>query len=724
MMPFLVALAALVWPVFATAQTGCVPNTLNYPCVYVANGGGDTVSVINATTNSVIAKVVVGKLPQGLAVTPDNAFVYVAVGSTRTVAVIDTATGAVSATVTGLNGVLSPTQVAITPDGKFAYVVEPGGDFPVIDRIDTVKNTVVDSVAGINHPSAIVIAPSGTLAYVADLCVGDGACVDVVDTTRTPPAVTSSIPIPNFTGTGSIAITPDGSVVCVSAVDPNLKVGVACINTTNGSEAELDLGQTLGLTNYGLAITPKSILYAAEPGVATALQRSVASINPNTTPPTLLNTIQVGFGPTSVAVGPAGAFVYVTNASDNTVSIINTATNAVATLGSGNGFNNPQGVAAMSASPPIIATQPASQVISAGQTAALSVVVTSAAPLSYQWYQGLAGDTSSPIEGAVGSSFTTSALTSTTSYWVQVTSAAGTVNSNTATVTVTSNQAPTCTLSVEGSGPPSPIPSTVTATADCTDPQGELLTTTIDFGDGALSSGANNRVFTASHNYDTSERTTFFITVTATDTSGLQAPPTSTSWTPVPTALTPPVFAGQSSDVTVMLSSPSGQPERVQFECTTVTTNTGTSLTVTQASALGISCSSNPPAVTLTAASQPVTIVIHTTGGASASMVPGVMRGTCLYASWLPLPVLVLLGIGFNSIPSYRFRFSYCLAPAALLVLALLSVSCGGGFTAPKVIQATPAGNYQITVIDLPLGSSTGFVQTSLIVPLTVNPFQ
>jgi hypothetical protein len=56
--------------------------------------------------------------------------------------------------------------------------------------------------------------------------------------------------------------------------------------------------------------------------------------------------------------------------------------------------------------------------------------------------------------------------------------------------------------------------------------------------------------------------------------------------------------------------------------------------------------------------------------------------------------------------------------------LTLLSLSCGGGFTAPKVEDVTPPGNYQVTVIDLPVGTNSGFEQTSLIVPLTVSPFQ
>ncbi len=184
------------------------------------------------------------------------------------------------------------------------------------------------------------------------------------------------------------------------------------------------------------------------------------------------------------------------------------------------------------------------------------------------------------------------------------------------------------------------------------------------------------------------------------------------------------MFAGQSSTVTVMLASPAlmMQSELVTFACTTVTTTSGA--TPTQASALGISCSSNPPTITLTAASQPVTLVIQTTGAAVASA-PSVRQRTWSYAFWVPLPILAFLGMGLTSIRSNHSRYSFGLALSGLLVLALLTVSCGGGFTAPKVIQATPAGNYQVTIIDVPVGTpATGFVQTSLIVPLTVSPFQ
>ncbi len=64
---------------------------------------------------------------------------------------------------------------------------------------------------------------------------------------------------------------------------------------------------------------------------------------------------------------------------------------------------------------PAITSQPQSQSVRSGQTATLSVAATGTAPLSYQWYQGASGDTSTPV-GTNASSFTTPVLTSTTSY--------------------------------------------------------------------------------------------------------------------------------------------------------------------------------------------------------------------------------------------------------------------------------------------------------------------
>jgi PKD repeat protein len=117
---------------------------------------------------------------------------------------------------------------------------------------------------------------------------------------------------------------------------------------------------------------------------------------------------------------------------------------------------------------PSITTQPASSNVSSGGTATLSVTATtSGGTLSYQWYEGASGTTTTPV-GTNSASFTTPPLSATKSYWVRVSNACGSVNSNTATVTVcnatgittqpasqTINSGATATLSVvaSGSGP-------------------------------------------------------------------------------------------------------------------------------------------------------------------------------------------------------------------------------------------------------------------------------
>ncbi len=90
--------------------------------------------------------------------------------------------------------------------------------------------------------------------------------------------------------------------------------------------------------------------------------------------------------------------------------------------------------------PPSIAVQPVSQTISNGQSVTLSVVAQGSAPLSYQWYRGQSGDPNSVlIAGATNSSFTTPALSSTTSYWGRVSNNCGggsRADSATATINV------------------------------------------------------------------------------------------------------------------------------------------------------------------------------------------------------------------------------------------------------------------------------------------------
>lgn len=85
-------------------------------------------------------------------------------------------------------------------------------------------------------------------------------------------------------------------------------------------------------------------------------------------------------------------------------------------------------------SPPFIlglpANQPQSQRINSGTTATLHVVPGGSGRFTYQWYEGPVGSTYFPIAGATGPTFTTPSLQGSTAYWVRVSNACGSVDSN------------------------------------------------------------------------------------------------------------------------------------------------------------------------------------------------------------------------------------------------------------------------------------------------------
>ncbi|MBP7868236.1 MAG: PKD domain-containing protein [Acidobacteria bacterium] len=85
---------------------------------------------------------------------------------------------------------------------------------------------------------------------------------------------------------------------------------------------------------------------------------------------------------------------------------------------------------------PAIVSQPQGRLVLSGRTATLQVGASGTPPLSYQWYRGDRGDTSSPVAGATAFSFTTPSLTQSAAYWVRVSNDRGAADSDAAVVRV------------------------------------------------------------------------------------------------------------------------------------------------------------------------------------------------------------------------------------------------------------------------------------------------
>ena len=80
--------------------------------------------------------------------------------------------------------------------------------------------------------------------------------------------------------------------------------------------------------------------------------------------------------------------------------------------------------------------QPKGVTIARGGSTTLTVKATGTGPFTYQWYSGHAGHTSFPLAGGNSASLSTSTINDNTDYWVRISNACGSVDSQTATVAV------------------------------------------------------------------------------------------------------------------------------------------------------------------------------------------------------------------------------------------------------------------------------------------------
>jgi YVTN family beta-propeller protein len=208
-----------------------------------------------------------------------------------------------------------PFGVAVTPDGKYAFVTTQGP--PTVTVVDTATNTVAATVAlpAGSQPTGVAITPDGKHAYVANLASN----VSVVDTTTNPPSVVATVALPAGSQPGGVAITPDGKHAYVTNEASNT---VWVIDTATNPPSVVAT-VTVGVTPFTVAVTPDG----KHAYVANHASDNVSVIDTTTNPPTAVATVAVQGEPYGVAITPDGKHAYVANLASNSVSVIDTTTN-------------------------------------------------------------------------------------------------------------------------------------------------------------------------------------------------------------------------------------------------------------------------------------------------------------------------------------------------------------------------------------------------------------
>ena len=183
----------------------------------MANNYDGTVTPITVATNTAGPPITVGSganlsRTDAMSVSPNGATVYVGNYTTDDIVPITVATNTAGTPITGVTSVLA---IAITPDGRTAYITEDGTPGEVVPLTLATSSLGTPITVG-NNPLGLAITPDQATAYVAnynDL----GASVVTPINLQTNIAGT---PITVGSGPQSVAITPDQAPVALFTATP------------------------------------------------------------------------------------------------------------------------------------------------------------------------------------------------------------------------------------------------------------------------------------------------------------------------------------------------------------------------------------------------------------------------------------------------------------------------------------------------------------------------
>ena len=273
-------------------------------------GPGNSMSVLDTATDRIVGEpITVGIRPAGVAFTPDGKRAYVVNQGDDNVAVIDTRTDTV------LNPPIAvgdqPWAVAVAPDGKRVYVT----NIRSVSVIDPLTNLVVgDPIPVGESPFGIAVSPDSKRVYVASY---DDGTVSVINAeTRTVLDTLAVGP-----GAWGVALTPDGKKLYVTDSGTDGGSG-SVIDTATGAVTKPLIATST--TTEGVAVTPDG----RKAYFTNSVQDTVSVLDTGTD--AVLATLAVGDAPHGVAFTPDGRKAYVVNYRGQNVSVIDTASDTVA----------------------------------------------------------------------------------------------------------------------------------------------------------------------------------------------------------------------------------------------------------------------------------------------------------------------------------------------------------------------------------------------------------
>jgi YVTN family beta-propeller protein len=259
---YVIGSGGTVTPIDLATSTPGKPIDLRWPpdaivitpdgrTAYITNGfPSRTLTPMDLTTNTPGKPVQLSSPPEAIAMAPDGKTAYAAIQTGTATSgggfsavydfvSIDLATYRLGKPVR-LSG--APEAIAITPDGKTAYVAVYSSN--TVTPIDLAANRAgkpiklsgkPEAMGFMGVPMAIAITPDGKTAYVSDGASGTVTPIDLATDTPGKPITIGGKP-----GTDAIAITPDGTTAYVANQPSSIVTPIDL--ATNTAEKPIKVG--------------------------------------------------------------------------------------------------------------------------------------------------------------------------------------------------------------------------------------------------------------------------------------------------------------------------------------------------------------------------------------------------------------------------------------------------------------------------------------------------
>ncbi|MGD9533878.1 MAG: beta-propeller fold lactonase family protein [Candidatus Nitrosocosmicus sp.] len=307
--------------VIAVVKVGEGPWALEYnPSnnnIYVSNRDSDDVSVIDSTTNEVVKTIKVGSEPREIEFNPHNSKMYVANADSSTVSVIDSTTNE-ARTIGEALGI--PLEIEYNPHNDYMYVSSYYGGYVFV--IDSTTNEVVKGIKVGNFPTAVMYNPYNNDIYVVNSGKdGNSADVHEIDDVSVIDSTTNEVVKTIKVGEvpqaeGALEFNPNNNnIYVVNQASDDISV---IDSTTN------EVVKTIEGFNF-VPNFPGSIEYNPQnDNLYVAETKTVSVINSSSNQ--IKETLNVGINPTSIEYNPSNDHMYVANRQTGEISVIGTTT--------------------------------------------------------------------------------------------------------------------------------------------------------------------------------------------------------------------------------------------------------------------------------------------------------------------------------------------------------------------------------------------------------------